>query len=100
MRPRRHAEPWDYFATGSRAAAVETPKTPAGEQFSAWLKSFNSGDRAQMEEILTRFKDRGGREVNGMMGFRERTGGFDLRKIEESAPLRVSGLLQERDSDQ
>jgi len=89
-----------YFAAGSRAAAVETPKTPAGEQFSAWLKSFNSGDRAQMEEILTRFKDRGGREVNGMLGFRERTGGFDLRKIEESAALRVSGLLQERDSDQ
>src|SRR6267143_1712364 len=89
-----------YFPAGSRAAAVETPKTPAGEQFSAWLKSFNSGDRAQMEEILTRFKDRGGREVNGMLGFRERTGGFDLRKIEESAALRVSGLLQERDSDQ
>ncbi len=89
-----------YFAAGSRATAVETPKTPAGEQFYAWLKSFNTGDRAQMEEILTRFKDRGGREVNGMLGFRERTGGFDVRKIEESAPLRVSGLLQERDSDQ
>ena len=84
----------------SSAAAVETPKTPAGEQFSAWLEAMNGGNRAQIEEILTHFKDRGEREVNGMMGFRERTGGFDLKKIEESAPLRISGLVQERNSDQ
>jgi D-alanyl-D-alanine carboxypeptidase len=79
---------------------VEPPKTPAGEQLSAWLAAFNSGDRGQMEEILAHFKDRGDREVNGMLGFRQGTGGFDLKKIEESAPLRISGLMQERDSDQ
>lgn len=79
---------------------VDVPKTPAGEQFSAWLAALNSGDRAQMEEILGHFKDRGDREVNGMMRFRQTTGGFDVKKIEESAPLRVSGLMQERDSDQ
>jgi D-alanyl-D-alanine carboxypeptidase len=88
-----------YFV-GGRTAVVDTPKTPAGEQFSAWLAALNSGDRAQMGEILGHFKDRGDREVNGMMGFRQRTGGFDLKKIEETSPLRVSGLLQERDSDQ
>jgi CubicO group peptidase (beta-lactamase class C family) len=83
-----------------RTSAVELPKTPAGEQFSAWLAALNSGDRSKMEEILGHFKDRGDREVNGMMGFRQRTGGFDLKKIEETSPLRISGLLQERDSDQ
>ena len=88
------------YVSDVRTATVDTPKTPAGEQFSAWLAALNSGDRAKMEEILGHFKDRGDREVNGMMGFRQRTGGFDLRKIEESAPLRVSGLMQERDSDQ
>jgi D-alanyl-D-alanine carboxypeptidase len=88
-----------YFA-GGWTGVVDAPKTPAGEQLSAWLAAFNSGDRAQMEELLTHFKDRGDREVNGMLGFRERTGGFGLKKIEESAPLRVSGLMQERDSDQ
>jgi len=88
------------YVTDVRTATVDVPKTPAGEQFSAWLAALNSGDRAQMEEILKHFKDRGDREVNGMMEFRQRTGGFDLRKIEETSPLRVSGLLQERDSDQ
>ncbi|HEY6266817.1 MAG TPA: serine hydrolase domain-containing protein [Candidatus Acidoferrum sp.] len=88
------------YVTDIRTATVDTPKTPAGEQFSAWLAALNSGDRAKMEEILGHFKDRGEREVNGMMGFRQRTGGFDLKKIEETSPLRISGLLQERDSDQ
>jgi D-alanyl-D-alanine carboxypeptidase len=88
------------YVTDVRTAPVDTPKTPAGEQFSAWLAALNSGDRVKMEEILGHFKDRGDREVNGMMGFRQRTGGFDLEKIEETSPLRISGLLQERDSDQ
>ena len=88
-----------YFAAG-RTPVVDKPKTPAEEQFTAWLAALNSGDRGKIEEILTHFKDRGDREVNGMLGFRQRTGGFDLKKIEESAPLRISGLLQERDSDQ
>jgi D-alanyl-D-alanine carboxypeptidase len=88
------------YVTDVRTAPVDTPKTPAGEQFSAWLAALNSGDRTKMEEILGHFKDRGDREVNGMMGFRQRTGGFDLKKIEETSPLRISGLLQERDSDQ
>src|SRR6266481_3315625 len=92
--------PGSIVLMSSGTAVVETPKTPAGEQFSAWLQALNGGDRAQIEEILTHFKDRGDREVNGMIGLRERTGGFDLKKIEESAPLRISGLVQERNSDQ
>ena len=34
------------------------------------------------------------------MGFRELTGGFELRKLEEVSATDVSGLMQERDSDQ
>jgi D-alanyl-D-alanine carboxypeptidase len=83
-----------------RTATVEIPKTPAGEQFSGWLAAFNSGDRAQMEAFLSHFKDPGQQEINGTMGFRRATGGFDLRKIEESTATRVSGLVQERESDQ
>ena len=89
-----------YPVAGSRMVVVETPKTPAGEQFTAWLKSFNSGDRAQIEEFVSNFKDPSGHEVNGVLGFRQQTGGFDLKKIEESAPTRIGGLVQERDSDQ
>jgi CubicO group peptidase (beta-lactamase class C family) len=84
----------------SRGTAVETPKTPAGEQFSAWLSAFNRGDRAQLEGFLSHYKNPGEHDVNGDLGFRQQTGGFDLKKIEETAPTRISGLVQERDSDQ
>jgi CubicO group peptidase (beta-lactamase class C family) len=86
--------------TDFQIAAADKPKTPAEEQFSAWLAAFNSGDRAKIEEILTHFKDPSEQELNGTMGFRRSTGGFELRKIEETSPLRISGLVQERGSDQ
>jgi D-alanyl-D-alanine carboxypeptidase len=88
------------YLVESRGTQVEPPKTPAGEQFSAWLKAFNSGDRAQIEGFLSHYKDPSEHEVNGAMGFRQQTGGFDLKKIEESASTRISGLVQERGSDQ
>jgi D-alanyl-D-alanine carboxypeptidase len=46
------------------------------------------------------FKNPPGHNVDEDMAFRSRTGGFDLRKIEESSATRMSGLLQERGSDQ
>lgn len=78
----------------------KVPSTPAGEQFSAWLKSFNSGERAQLEELRKHFKNPPGQPIDGDLSFRRMTGGFDLRKIEESTPTRLTGLLQERSSDQ
>jgi hypothetical protein len=33
------------------------------------------------------------------MGIRAMTGGFDLKKIEESTPTKVIALVQERNSD-
>jgi CubicO group peptidase (beta-lactamase class C family) len=88
------------LAVESQGVAPEVPKTPAGEQFSAWLRGFNSGERAQIAEARKLFKDPPGPNVDGDMAFRRRTGGFDLRKIEESSATRMSGLLQERGSDQ
>ena len=89
------------FQTESPGASVQLPQTPAGGQFSAWLKAFNDGDRAQMAEFQKRFKNPPqGQNVEGELGFRRMTGGFELRKIEESTPTRISGLVQERASDQ
>jgi D-alanyl-D-alanine carboxypeptidase len=85
---------------GSQGVVPEVPKTPAGEQFSTWLRGFNSGERAQVEEVRKLFKDPPGPNVDGDMQFRRMTGGFDLRKIEESSATRMSGLVQERSSDQ
>jgi D-alanyl-D-alanine carboxypeptidase len=38
--------------------------------------------------------------MDQVMGFRVMTGGFDLKKVEESTPTRLTALVQERNSDQ
>jgi hypothetical protein len=79
----------------------EIPNMPAGEQLSAWLKAFNGGERPQIEEFQKHFTNPPpGQNVEDELGFRRMTGGFDLRKIEESMPTKVTGLVQERSSDQ
>ncbi|HEY2462299.1 MAG TPA: serine hydrolase domain-containing protein [Candidatus Acidoferrum sp.] len=88
------------LAVESQGLVPELPKTPAGEQFSAWLRAFNSGERTRIEEVRKLFKNPPGPNVDGDMAFRRMTGGFDLRKIDESSATRMSGLVQERASDQ
>ncbi len=82
------------------SAPVEIPKTPADEQFSAWLAAFNSGERDQLEKFRSHFDKPEEHKVEGILGFRQQTGGFDLKKIEESSATKLTGLVQERDSDQ
>lgn len=89
-----------FVVVESQAGVPQVPSTPAGEQFSAWLMAFNSGERQQLEEVRKRFKNPSEQKVEGLLGFRRMTGGFELRKIEESTPTRMSGLVQERSSDQ
>jgi CubicO group peptidase (beta-lactamase class C family) len=84
----------------AQSFAAEIPKTPAGEQFSAWLAAFNSGDRAELEKFRSHFDKPEEHKVEGILGFRQQTGGFDLKKIEESNTTKLTGLVQERDSDQ
>jgi CubicO group peptidase (beta-lactamase class C family) len=84
----------------AQSSTVEIPKTPAGEQFSAWLAAFNSGDKAELEKFRSHFDKPEEHKVEGMLGFRQQTGGFDLKKIEESSATKLTGLVQERDSDQ
>jgi D-alanyl-D-alanine carboxypeptidase len=84
----------------AQSPTVEIPKTPAGEQFSAWLAAFNSGDKAELEKFRSHFDKPEEHRVEGMLGFRLQTGGFDLKKIEESSATKLTGLVQERDSDQ
>ncbi|HKN75628.1 MAG TPA: serine hydrolase domain-containing protein [Candidatus Acidoferrum sp.] len=84
----------------AQSTAVELPKTPPGEQFSAWLSAFNSGERAELEKFRNHFDKPEDHKVEGMLGFRQQTGGFELRKIEESSATKLTGLVQERDSDQ
>lgn len=87
-------------APQAQPAAVTIPDTAAGKQFAAWLTAFNSGDRAQMEAVGSHFADSVDRSTEGMLDFYRRTGGFDLKKIDEATDTKITGLLQERNSDQ
>lgn len=79
---------------------IQLPSTPAGQQLTQLLAAFNSGDRATMRKYLeVNFPDR----INKLdedLRFREGTGGFDVRKVEESKPLRLTSILKEKNSDQ
>src|SRR5262249_43768245 len=67
-------------------------------QFSAWLEAFNSGDRGRMQQFLQ--TNAPSLNLDAQMNFRQRTGGFELRAIEQATPTTLTGLVQERDSDQ
>ncbi len=84
----------------AQSASAEIPKTPPGEQFSAWLAAFNSGDKDQLEKFRSHYDKPEEHKIEGLLGFRQQTGGFDLKKIEDSTPTKLTSLVQERDSDQ
>jgi CubicO group peptidase (beta-lactamase class C family) len=68
--------------------------------FSAWLDAFNSGDRERYAKFLADHFPSRAASLDQEMAFREQTGGFDLRKLEQASATQVTGLVQERDSDQ
>jgi D-alanyl-D-alanine carboxypeptidase len=82
------------------AAQTKFPDTPAGTQAKSLLDAFNAGDAPKYKEFLT--KNYPGRLENADrdMGFREMTGGFELKQIEESTPTKIVAVVQERVSDQ
>jgi D-alanyl-D-alanine carboxypeptidase len=81
-------------------AQTQFPDTPAGHQASAWLQAFNSDDREKLHDFLQKNLPDRAQHMDQEMGFRAATGGFDLKKIEESAPTKLAALVQERNSDQ
>jgi len=84
---------------GALAQQPQLPDTPAAHQFSGWLQAFNSGDRATLLKFFESNYPERAAHIDDAMNFREHTGGFDLKKVEESTPTRFSGLVQERNSD-
>jgi hypothetical protein len=70
---------------------------PAGKTFKAWLEAFNSGDRAQMETYCHTYDPR--QTADGMMSFRNVTGGFEVLRVLKSERLHLEFLVKERDSE-
>jgi len=94
--PSKHAA--SQGLTQDEVAAAR--KQPSFQQFSAWLAAFNSGNQAQYRQFLEKNFPTRVSSLDQEMDFRARTGGFNFRKLEQGSATRVSGLLQERDSDQ
>ncbi|HSZ60928.1 MAG TPA: serine hydrolase domain-containing protein [Terriglobales bacterium] len=89
-----------FAAFGQTASQPQLPDTPAAHQFSAWLEAFNRGDRQAYSDFLQKdFPSRVPR-LDQHLSFRERTGGFDFRKLVDSSPTKLVVLVQERVSDQ
>jgi hypothetical protein len=72
------------------------PDTPAGHTLQAWLDAFNSGDRARIETYVKTYDP--SETTDGMVSFRNQTGGFDLLSIESSEPLHIRFRVKEKGS--
>ncbi|MGH3078216.1 MAG: serine hydrolase domain-containing protein [Gaiellaceae bacterium] len=89
--------------TAARAAvqsAAEARRQPSHRLFNAWLAAFNSGDRERYAKFLAKHFPSRVPLLGPEMAFRDFTGGFALRKLQRVSATRVSGWVQERDSDQ
>jgi retinol-binding protein 3 len=75
-------------------AQTTVPDTPAGHTLQAWLDAFNSGDRAKIETYIKTVDP--SQSVDGMLAFRNQTGGFDLLSIESSEPLHIRFRVKEK----
>jgi len=81
-------------------AQTQFPNTPAGHQCAAWLESFNRGDSSAHREFLQKNSPSRLSSLDREMHFRQMTGGFDVKKVEESTATNIVVLVQERSSDQ
>jgi D-alanyl-D-alanine carboxypeptidase len=87
------------WATVTLAASRQTDASAAEKQFQAWLAAFNEGDRAVLQEFLRKNSPDRADDVDGLLRFREMTGGFEFKKTEKSVSTRYVALLKEKDSD-
>ncbi len=75
-------------------AQTTIPDTAAGRTLRAWMDAFNSGDRARIEAYVKTVDP--SQSVDGMISFRNQTGGFDLLSIESSEPRHIRFLVKEK----
>jgi CubicO group peptidase (beta-lactamase class C family) len=90
-------------APPSATDAAATPQTvapetdPARQALDAWLAAFNANDREQLEAFRDRYQPT--MDVDRMLDFHQRTGGFRLVRYEPSDSGSSQALMQEMDSD-
>ena len=88
------------FVVSTCNAQTKYPDTPAGNQAKGLLDAFNLADGPKYKEFLSKnYPDRL-QNADRDMNFREMTGGFELKQVEESTATKIVALVQERSSDQ
>jgi len=81
------------------AAQGPANQAPAGRQLAGWLAAYDGTDwDAYLRFLKTNFAIQPGRGFQDP-AFRDRTGGYDLKKIESETPTEVTALIQERAAD-
>ncbi len=88
----RATVPADAHTTAARPASAT-----ARQALDAWLDAFNAGDRARLEAFRDRYQP--DMDVDGMLDFLRRTGGFTLLRYEPEEDGSARAVVQERDSD-
>jgi D-alanyl-D-alanine carboxypeptidase len=76
------------------AARAQVPETPAGRQYVAWRKAQDSGDSVAIRQFIEKNMPWG--QVQQELAIGRRSGGYDVRKVEESTDTRLVVLAQER----
>ena len=82
------------IALSSAQLTAQIPTTHAGRVFSAWLDATNAGDRAKMKAFLDASLPDFSLDQSMAMG--ARSGGYDVRKVQNSKDREIAVLLQER----
>ena len=82
------------FSLAAQTPAI--PDTPAGHTMRAWLEAFNSGDRARIQEYLSKYDP--AKPLDGQVNFRNQTGGFDVVSIDKSERLTIEFIVKERNT--
>jgi D-alanyl-D-alanine carboxypeptidase len=81
------------------AAQGPIQQSPAGRQLAGWLAAYDGRDwQVYLTFLKTNFAIQPGGAFRDP-AFRDRTGGYDLEKIESETPTKVSALIQERAAD-
>ena len=88
------------FSLVFASEVAKVPNSSLGERFTSWLDAFNSGEKEKFQEFLKYFKTPSEHEIERELNFSQRTGGFELKKIEKATSTELIGLIQEKDSDQ
>jgi len=103
------------FATAARAgqtlclmlclglpAAAQTPSSPtspARQVFDRWLAAFDGNDREAYRQFIGKNFSSGAGRPDQDWRVRENTGGFDVKKVTEESPTKITVLMKERNSD-